>query len=229
MVKIPVEYLVGSDLHAGAHDCGANAAYEVLQKYDYKHLIIVGDLFEDVPANQEQCDLIGFLRSISSKVIYIDGNHDPLDQECWGKFINVQAVGKFECVIGGKRFLFVHGHKKWDQWHPVFGYKLVDKLSLMCAAFFKRLLITFGAQACLPWFHHNFERRFKKQVSKYAIRYGFDVIVCGHIHMPCYDPFPDKKGNKREYVNCGSFKAGQCSFVTIDPEGGVTLHVISPG
>ena len=92
MKKIKVYALVISDVHLGSPDCQALLLLEVLQRYDFELLIIVGDLYQWGQINDEQMEIVDFIRKIGHKnIVYIDGNHDPIE-EAMEK--NIFLIGK---------------------------------------------------------------------------------------------------------------------------------------
>jgi len=79
--KEKIDTMIISDLHLGAHSSKAKELVVILLSYDFKRLILNGDIFDDFNfrrLNSEQWKILSIFRRLSKKceVVWISGNHD---------------------------------------------------------------------------------------------------------------------------------------------------------
>ncbi len=219
--------LIISDIHLGSEICKPEILLKVLRGYSYEKLIIVGDLYEEGGAiNDQQFEVVKYLRENREKIEYVDGNHDPAG-ESLAKIIGIDVAKRYEWEMHGKKLCAMHGHQ-FDKLCFIFNVGLVDWLFVNSIKFLK--MINFQLCNVSKWldnFHNSLSVSFAKKAKKYAKKHKFDVIICGHIHKPLHFTFTDKKGSI-EYFNCGSWVEDICSFITISESGEIKLHLVNP-
>ena len=221
--------LLISDIHLGSNECNSRKLLEFLENCSYNILIILGDLYEEGQLiNDEQFKIIGYLRKNRGKIIYIDGNHDPADESLVNEFIGISVKKKYEWSMSGKKFCAIHGHQ-FDKFCFVFDSILMDKIFLHFMWLLKMInIFGFNAEKWLDSFHNNFANVIVKKAVKYAKRKKIDIIIFGHTHKPTEITFNCKNDKKIEYFNCGGWIGDLCSYITIDENYKIELHLLAP-
>jgi hypothetical protein len=51
----------------------------------------------------------------------------------------------------------------------------------------------------------KFVNNYERTAAELALRYGYDYVVCGHIHQPKIQLVKDKKGRRVTYLNSGDW------------------------
>lgn len=158
------------------------------------------------------------LRSLSKwcDVMWIKGNHDTDQAEVIANLIGVQFVNQVEIKIGNKKALIIHGDK-----FDMFMNKrpITSKIADYCYK---------GIQSYDKWMKNDFYySNLVKSKSKilircgrvienamtYALHMNYDVIICGHTHLP--DMLTNSSGSV-EYYNSGSWCDKKCHYITIN-------------
>ena len=123
----------------------------------------------------------------------------------------------------GRRFCALHGHQ-FDKMCFIFSQPLIDKTFGYFTRFLKRVKFWgLDLERRMNDFHIRFSEKIALKVRKYAIRHGYDTIICGHTHVPLYCLFEDK-GKEIQYFNCGGWIGTLHTYLTIDHQGVVQLH-----
>jgi len=219
--------LVISDIHLGSRVCQARRLLEVLSEWEFKRLVLLGDVFEDFNLGRlkkTHWQILTEIRRLSKPgngidVVWIEGNHDRMVQGVMSRMLGLRTFKRFKFRLGGRNFLAIHG----DQ----FDYFLVDHpiaTALACRMYL--LVQRYGGQ------EQRISRALKKRskrwmkasklVAKRALEYGkeqgADVILCGHTHQPMM-----RRMGGVTYYNSGCWTDVPSTYLTID-EHGVTLH-----
>lgn len=198
---------------------------ETLREYHYEKLIIVGDLYEEEQEIEEE--FIDYLRKNREKIVYIDGNHDPSENNLVGKAICVEVVKEYKWKLSGKKFCAIHGHQ-FDKVCFIFSEPLIDKMFLYLVWALKIINIKgLNVAKWVDYFHIKFSDHIAKKVRRYAIKHCSDTIICGHTHIPLHIVFGSKNGKKINYFNCGGCFGDLHTFLTIDENGTTELHSAS--
>ena len=182
--------LVISDIHLGSEVARPKAVKELLQKYDFKRLILLGDIFDDL-------------------------NHDEGLSEIMSHLIGIKVYKEYFWISNGKKYIAIHGHQ-FDRFLneniiisnvSSFIYNKIqkyDKESQRVSRFIKR--------RSKGWL------RLSNKVADSALDYArfkeADIIFCGHTHQTLY-----KKSIGIEYYNSGCWTDVPSSYVVIDNEG----------
>ncbi|OGZ64555.1 MAG: hypothetical protein A3A98_03295 [Candidatus Staskawiczbacteria bacterium RIFCSPLOWO2_01_FULL_40_39] len=221
------DILVISDIHLGSDICNAKMLLETLQSYEYRKLIIVGDLFQDGGVlNDEHFEVIKYLRAYREKIKCIDGNHDPVEESLVNGVIGIHVVKKYHWEMNGKKLCAMHGHQ-FDKWCFIFSEPFIDRFFLNFMWLLK--MVTIKGWSLASWFesfHNEFSRRLADRAIKYARKKNIDMIICGHTHQPVHVKFRGKK-SEVDYFNCGAWVENMCSFITIDKDCNIQLHLVS--
>lgn len=208
--------LILSDLHLGSRASRASEAIVLLEKQDFKRLILLGDTFDDLNLHwlkPKHWEFLSVARKLYGRkeIVFIRGNHDEILFHL-GNILGITVVKEYVWRYNGKKYIATHGNQfdKFLNSHKTIGelaylgYFLLQKLNPKAASFLKRRL-----RGLLNIY---------KDVADGAIRHaednGADVIICGHTHLA---ELIDKKGIK--YYNAGCLTDTPSSYVTIDEKG----------
>ena len=213
-----INTLIISDLHLGTPVCQSEKILRVLS-FDFKRLIINGDLFDNhsfTRYNKDHWKILNKIRKLSKnkKVILVEGNHDGCSEFISG-ITGMNMVPSYEFQIDNQKFYCEHGHQ-YDAWTQE-----------------KPLLTQFftGIYYYIQVLQKNQKiSRKLKAVSKSWIRakdiiadgvikkHGkhFDMIFAGHTHHPENRFYKDYNC---WYFNSGSFCDNNCSYICIDDDG----------
>lgn len=206
-MKRKIEIVVLSDIHLGTYGCHAKELLNYLKTIKPQTLILNGDIvdmwqFKKSYFPPDHIKVINRILKMSvsgTKVYYITGNHDDLLR----RFTNL-SFGNFELrndlliQKNGKRFWFFHGDI-FDssvieaRWLAKLGGKSYDtlvRLNKIVNGILKLLgkekvafskLIKMKVKEAV-----KFIGDFEQKAIEIAENYGYDYVICGHIHTPQY-------------------------------------------
>ena len=108
--------LVVSDIHIGSPVSRAEALVETLKQWEFKVLVILGDLFNDLNftrLGKEDWKLLSYLRKISKdvRVIWVEGNHDGPSSGVISLLLGIELVQEYEWEHAGVPYLAIHGQQ----------------------------------------------------------------------------------------------------------------------
>lgn len=213
--KITVDTLIISDVHLGYDFCRAEKLIEVLNQYEFKQLILNGDMFEDLNfkrLHSDHWDVLSYFRQLTKEhhVVWVVGNHDG-QAGILSRLLGVHVHPQYMWDSGGKKYLAIHGHQ-FDRFitkNIIVGglagkaYNLIKKVN--------------GANGLFSqWIKENNRSwlRMSDEVANKAVAYaktrGVDVIFCGHTHQARQDKI---KGIK--YYNSGCWIETPSHLITI--------------
>lgn len=221
--KEEVNTIIISDIHLGSEVSRPKAVKEMLQKHDFKRLILLGDIFDDLNFSRlkkEHWNLLSYIRKLSNpdkkiKVIWVEGNHDEGLSEIMSHLIGIKVYKEYYWISNGKKYLAIHGHQ-FDRFlnenviissiSSFIYYKIqkYDRQSQKVSRFIKR--------RSKGWL------RLSNKVADGALNYAkeneADIIFCGHTHQTLH-----KKSSNIEYYNTGCWTDIPSSYIVIDTEG----------
>ena len=235
-----------SDVHLGTKKSQAGKLLEVFKKYEFDHLIIVGD-FIDLTAlrrrfywHEDHSTVIQKILRMSRKgvkVSYILGNHDCyLRALIKDREINLGDIEirdeMFHITENNEMIYICHGDQfdGFVRLHP-FLYVVGDfayELSFKINSIYNRVRNFFGLEYwSLSKFLKSkvkdaisFVNDFKKLSIMKLEEVGCGSIMIGHIHTPANEYISGKK-----YYNTGDF-CESCSYIIEDMEGIIHLRNI---
>lgn len=244
MIKIKTLFI--SDVHLGTSKSQPDKLLDVLKKYEFETLIIVGD-FIDLTALKNKFywkpDHSTVIQKIlrasrkDSKVIYLLGNHDHflrgLIEEQNINLGNILICDEYyHETIKGEKIYICHGDQfdGFIRLHP-FLYILGDfayELSFKINKTYNKLRRVLGLDywSLSKYLKSkvkdaiSFINDFKYLAIKKLDETNCDSIMIGHIHTPAIEKIGDKN-----YYNCGDF-CESCSFIYEDLSGDIKLVII---
>ena len=216
----PITYdtVIISDVHFGSPMCQARELERFLSNLRVKHLILAGDIFDDLRFNRLQhwhWQALSRIRKISDhcEVIWIRGNHDIVSAPTMSHLLGVVVRNHFHWTSQGKSFYTVHGDR-WDAF--IYKHRRLTQLSTWIYNSLQRL-------------NGGVVRRLSKWLKKraklltrnsaavqfgalaFAKRHGIDAIFCGHTHMPTLT-----KAEGIVYGNDGTWQSAEPHFIGIE-------------
>lgn len=221
--KEEVSTIIVSDIHLGSDVARPKAVKEMLQRYDFKRLILLGDIFDDLNFSRlkkEHWNLLSYIRKLSNpekkiKVIWVEGNHDEGLSEIMSHLIGIKVYKEYYWISNGKKYLAIHGHQ-FDRFlnenvlisniSSFIYYKIqkYDRQNQKISRYIKR--------RSKGWL------RLSNKVADGAIKYAAEneanVIFCGHTHQTLY-----KKDMNIEFYNSGCWTDIPSSYIVIDNFG----------
>ena len=209
--------LIISDLHLGSRVSRAREATEFLKNFEFKKLILLGDIFEDLNFNRLRRDDWKFLALITKfsktrKVRWVTGNHDKDLAKIFAAFTGAKVYNVYTWRYGGKKFVAIHGHQ--------FDNFMTDNplLSLIAPQIYNFIqLVDFSDKRISRYIKRKSKlwmRNSEKVMARaffYARLRGFDYIFCAHTHKA----MEERKGKIR-YFNSGCWTEIPSTYITID-------------
>lgn len=231
-----------SDLHLGSAGSRVDRIREFLQSMECDHLYLVGDIIDGWVGGstgrwgQGTTELIRELLAMSNmegcRVYYTPGNHDAFLRALNGSEVgNIVVDHSFvHSLVDGRDLLVVHGDlfdRSCTKFMPVawVGAWLYEFVTILNAhvnrtrARRERRPVHFASLMKLATKRivksgHSYE----SQLMEHAIENNCQGVVCGHVHRPKIENFPDGK----IYVNTGDW-VEHCTAVVETLEGRLEL------
>ena len=219
-----IDTLILSDIHLGSPVGKARQVASLLNRHNFKRLILLGDIIDNSAfdhLDEDSVEFLNILRKLSApksgcKVIWISGNHDRHMKETVKKLIGAPIREEYVWEQNHKHFLAVHG----DQFDGFIEEN--SRTNSMAHYFFLYLQrLDRNGKHLIKYMDisNAFLRRLSKKVSTGAIAYAkehsADTIICGHTHVPMQKV--DRDGSKPvHYVNVGCWTHTPSSFAAID-------------
>ncbi|MBN1633657.1 MAG: UDP-2,3-diacylglucosamine diphosphatase [Ignavibacteria bacterium] len=220
-----VDTIILSDIHLGSEVSRADKAKEVLQKYNFRRLILLGDIFDDLNFHRLKREHWGFLtyiRKLSNpkkqkEVIWVEGNHDAGLSKIMSHMMGLKVHKQYIFETAGQKILSIHGHQ--------FDRFLNENLIISnIAGYIYNLIQRFGGKK------QRFARFLKKASKgwlrltekiaigalKYANRRKANIVICGHTHVATVVPIV---ANNIKYYNTGCFTDIPSNYIIITEMG----------
>lgn len=211
--------LIISDLHLGSRVSRSREVVEVLKSYEFRKLILLGDIFDDLNFNNlSEADwkflsLVGKI-SKNSKVRWVEGNHDFGITKIFGTMLGAKVDKVYKWRYGGKKYVAIHGHQFDNFWvnNVVLSF-IADKIYrfVQLIDFSDKRISHYLKRSSKGWL------RLSEKVTKRAILYAkilnIDYIFCGHTHKAM-----EKHKGFVHYYNSGCWTDVPSTYITIDKE-----------
>jgi len=243
--KERVDTLIVSDVHLGSRLCQADALRHALARFEFKRLILNGDIFDHLNFEPRRSARLGgersrfwksrrleashlnVLRDIGRiakerEVIWIEGNHDEGLSTVMHMLTDLRIHKEYEWEYGGRRYIALHG----DQFDRFYRENRV--LSNIASGIYD-LLQSFGPYTKkLCWFLKRSTKHYIRAISyvadgaiAYAQEREAQFIFCGHTHRA-----EQYLRHGVRYFNSGSWTEEICHLIAIG-EQGVNIHIFN--
>jgi UDP-2,3-diacylglucosamine pyrophosphatase LpxH len=224
--KREIDLVVISDVHLGTYGSQAKELHKYLQHIKPGILVLNGDIIDFWQFSKRywpkhHMKVVKDIINMSSKgteIFYITGNHDETLRKFAGMQVgNISVVNKLELVLNGQRTCFFHGDvfdvlMKHSRWLEKLGSKGYDALILFNVFINKiSLLLGRGKVSLSKMIKENVKKAvsyiggFESAAARMAIKKGFEVIVCGHIHHPEIKEIYFNESERITYMNSGDW------------------------
>jgi len=197
--------------------------------YNFKRLILLGDIFEDLDFNRLKKEHWSFLSAIrklsnpkrNTEVIWVEGNHDAGLSKITSHFLGVKVYKEYAFRLNGKKILTVHGHQ--------FDRFLNENVIISnIASYFYDSIQKYGGekQKLARWIKGKSKGwlrlagKIALSAAEYAAQRGFNVVICGHTHQPASEYFDEMQ---IQYFNTGCWTDIPSSYIVIDNEGNAEI------
>jgi UDP-2,3-diacylglucosamine pyrophosphatase LpxH len=218
-----VDTLIISDVHLGSEVSRSTALLELLKKFRFKRLILLGDIFDDLNfkrIKRDQWDLISHIRLLSNpkrevEVVWVIGNHDELLADVMANLVGIQTFEEYTWVYQGKVYFAIHGHQfdsflknNWlvSEIATIF-YNFIQKLDKKTHRFSR-----YVKKMSKKWLRVS--RQIAEGAVRHSKRYGAHYVFCGHSHQEIHWTIDGV-----EYYNSGCWTGIPSSYIVIDDKG----------
>ena len=226
MKKEKTHTIIVSDIHLGYSVAQPKKLLETLEKYSFRKLILLGDVFESLNFNnlsQDAWELLKYIGKFSKtkKVRWVEGNHDKGLSQIVSALVGAKIKKVYKWQYKNEKYLAIHGHQ-FDRFlvnnfvisyiATVF-YKFVQKID-----FKDKRVSRFIKRKSKGWLRIS-EKVFNSAVLYGKVR-GVDYVFCGHTHKATKKI---KYGIK--YYNSGCWTDTPCSYITINKDK-IKIHKV---
>ncbi|QEL16966.1 UDP-2,3-diacylglucosamine diphosphatase [Limnoglobus roseus] len=209
-----------SDLHLGSDNCQAEALVQFLEAIRFgdvptRRIILNGDVFDSIDfrrLKKHHWKVLSLIRKMADEVeiVWINGNHDG-PSDIVSHLLGVTVVDEFLVVSGGKRVLFLHGHRfdaflekhRITTWFADWVYRMLQKIDP-----------THGFARWAKQSSKLFLRctaKIEAESISYAETKDCDAVCCGHTHLAVAN-----RNGPIEYFNSGCWTEKPCHYLTVE-------------
>lgn len=217
--KPQIKSLYLSDIHIGVAENHVKQATEILDKYEFDKLYLVGDIIDIKELsrkwnwNHNSTEFLHKVLKISGKkkVYYIQGNHERNFFDNVPKGIIPITICRYviendKLIIHGDQFDTLIGYNRWLKWLGGNGYNftiwLNHKINLIRSLLGLKKELKLGkAIKQLVKRNSNYFETFKIAAAEYSKYKNCSTVICGHVHQP-----EDTYVNGIRYINCGDMR-----------------------
>lgn len=209
--------LIISDFHLGSRVSRSKEAADLLNNFEFKKLILLGDIFEDLNfkrLSEDDWKLISIISKLSqaTKVRWVEGNHDKGLANIFSALTGVRLHKVYQWQYRNRKYLAIHGHQ--------FDNFLIDNafLSILASQLYNFIqLVDFRDKRISHFLKRKSKGwlRLSEKVARRALLYarlrGADFIFCGHTHKAMH-----KRKGKIHYYNSGCWTDLPSTYITLD-------------
>jgi UDP-2,3-diacylglucosamine pyrophosphatase LpxH len=221
VTKEKIHTVIISDLHLGTRVSRSREAAELLKSLNFKKLILLGDVFEDLNFNRLRDVDWKFLTLIGKfaktrKVRWVEGNHDLELSKIFGGLIGARVFKIYKWQFQNKRYAAIHGHQ-FDDFlinYPLIGnwagriYNLIQLIDF----FNDKKISRFVKRRSKGWL--RLSGKVAKRALLYAKMHRIDYIFCGHTHKSM-----ELRNNGASYYNSGCWTDVPSTYITLSDQG----------
>jgi UDP-2,3-diacylglucosamine pyrophosphatase LpxH len=211
--------LILSDFHLGSKVSQSEKIIELLKKHQFRKLILLGDIFENLNFKRLQesdWELLSLISEFSKekKVRWVEGNHDKGLTKIFTAFTGAKAHKIYKWKYKNNKYMAIHGHQ--------FDNFLVNNafLSFLSNWIYNIIqLFDFPDKRISRFIKRNSKGwlRISEKVAFRAMLFAkinqVDFIFCGHTHKAMHS-----KNGKTHYYNSGCWTDTPCSYITLDKD-----------
>lgn len=232
--------LILSDIHLGSRHANVGLVNEVLDREPFDRLILLGDTINNVnfrKFNGQHWALLERFRRLARErdLVLIRGNHDhetdhnPERPEqshhqlgthrVLPAMLEVPMIEEYRLEINHQPYLLLHG----DRFDPTLRYPVVTEVAGFCYQLTTKL-----NKKLAKWLKKKSKRWggvlefVRNQAVALARKEKSAGIIAGHTHF-AEDSYIDDV----HYVNTGCWTEFPCTYVTVAPQTGLTLHYMA--
>ena len=134
-------HTIFTDIHLGSPYSNPKTFLEVLKQHEEKRIVIGGDLFDkEGSLTDEEFQVIEYFRQHRDRIIYIEGNHDPIEQGMVRRLLSQEVLQSYIWQENGKKFCVMHGHQ-FGNGHFIFNVSWIDTIFVEITKFIKKINI----------------------------------------------------------------------------------------
>jgi UDP-2,3-diacylglucosamine pyrophosphatase LpxH len=209
--------LIISDIHLGSRVSRVAEVTNLLKNFEFKKLILLGDIFEDLNLNRlgdAEWKFLSILSRLSRtrKVRWIEGNHDGGLVKIFAALTGSKVHKVYKWQHRKQKYLAIHGHQ-FDSFmvENAFVSYLAQKIynGVQRVDFRDKRTSRYLKRKSKGWL------RISAQVARRAVLYArlrqVEYIFCGHTHKA----MRERRGNIH-YFNSGCWTDIPGTYITID-------------
>ncbi len=231
-----------SDIHLGTNFSKAEQFLDFLKHTECENIYLVGDIIDGwaikrkLKWKQSHSDVIQKILQVARKgrnVYFVTGNHDeflrPFLPLILGDNLHIANEFSYE-AINGKKYFVTHGDffdsitmtKKWLAVLGDIGYGFLLHVNTI-VAYTRRRMGVKKYWSLSKYIKDNikgsvgFITDFESVLAQHADHYGYDGVICGHIHKA-----EQRYIGNIEYLNCGDW-VESCTAVVEQVDGTFTI------
>lgn len=230
--KKKIDTIIVSDVHLGSQVARPKAVRAILESYDFKRLILLGDIFDDLNFSRLKKDhwnLLSYIRKLSNpernkEVVWVEGNHDEGLSEIMSLMMGVKVYDEYLWELNGLTHLAIHGHQ-FDRFltenviiSNVSSY-VYDKVQKWDRE--TQSISRFIKRKSKSWL--RLSNKVAAEALEYARERHADVVICGHTHQSM-----SAQSEGVTYYNTGCWTDIPSNYITIDEAGQIEIREESP-
>jgi len=218
-----VDTLIISDVHLGSEVSRSKALLELLKRFRFRRLILLGDIFDDLNfkrIKRDQWNLISHIRLLSNpkrevEVVWVVGNHDEMLADVMASLVGIETKEEYVWTYRGETYFAIHGHQfdsflknNWliSEAATLF-YNFLQKLDRKTHRFSR-----YVKKMSKQWLRVS--RKIAEGAVAHSKRYGARYVFCGHTHQELHWTIDGV-----EYYNSGCWTSIPSAYIAIDEEG----------
>lgn len=224
-----VDSLLFSDIHLGSRISRAKDIETVLQKYEPKKIIWLGDIFDTFKLLRFSSVQVELFRSLQKGIkdteqIFVLGNHERRAKKILHKLLDMEVVEQVSWEVAGKKLQAMHGHQ-FDPWARSLPFltmlgewfhEILDTTDKTKEKKFSQMVMNNN----FPW-PGGQDNAIDKRALLHLVKQGINTLICGHSHKRKTITIP-----QGVYLNTGSWTQSPASYVVVHEDGNAILETL---
>ncbi len=221
-----VDTIVISDIHLGSDVSRSKDVLKMLKTFDFKRLILNGDVFEDLNfkrLDKDDWKFLSYIRKLSNpkrgtEVVWVAGNHDGIAQ-ILTHLLGIPVYDEYLWEFDGETYLAIHGHQFDDFLNQ---NVVISEIACAVYKFFQK--IDSQEQRMSRWMKRRSKTwlRVSEKIALDAIAYAkkknAQHVFCGHTHQAM-----EYQEHGVRYYNSGCWTDKPAHYIAIDTSSGVSI------